>query len=45
MDMKKQQQEILDRPPRRGSDFYEVFAFGVFFGAAGLYLFIEIFGG
>jgi len=44
--VKKQQRlEILDSPPRRTTEFYEVFAFGVFFGAAGLYAFIEIFGG
>ena len=43
--MKKQKLEILDKPPRPDLEHFELFAFGVFSGAVGLYLYCQIFGG
>ena len=43
--MRKRKQEILDKPKRVESETVEVFAFGVFFGAVGLYGYLQIFGG
>lgn len=43
--MKKQKLEILDKPKRAETETVEVFAFGVFFGAVGLYGYMQFFGG
>jgi len=43
--MKKQKLEILDKPKRVEAETVEVFAFGVFFGAVGLYGYMQLFGG
>ncbi|MGI9339860.1 MAG: hypothetical protein ACR2PP_04415 [Psychrobacter sp.] len=43
--MKKQKLEILDRPKRVDIETYEVFVFGVFLGAVGLYGYMQFFGG
>jgi hypothetical protein len=43
--MRKRKQEILDKPKRVDTETTEVFAFGVFFGAVGLYGYMQFFGG